>query len=91
MGFLLECPNCGERDVYDFTYGGEFRSRPPPDASPETWSNYIYLRENTPGPQKEWWFHRLGCEKWFIAIRDSRDNKVLSTFLPEEEQDISEP
>ena len=29
MSFLLTCPNCGEREVTDFAYGGEVVPRPP--------------------------------------------------------------
>jgi heterotetrameric sarcosine oxidase delta subunit len=80
MGFLLECPNCGKRDAYEFRFGGESHKRPVPDASSEAWADYSYMRENVAGVQREWWFHRLGCGKWFLAIRDTRDNSVLKTF-----------
>ena len=46
MSFLLPCPNCGPRDVYEFRYGGEHRLRPKPDASGEAWVDYLYLRDN---------------------------------------------
>ena len=85
MGFLLTCPNCGERDVYEFRYGGEVRKRPGPSDTAEAWAEYVYMRANTAGVQKEWWFHRLGCKKWFQALRDTRDNSVLKTFWPGEE------
>ena len=35
MSFLLPCPNCGKRSVYEFQFGGEMRSRPPVDAPRE--------------------------------------------------------
>jgi heterotetrameric sarcosine oxidase delta subunit len=80
MGFLLECPNCGKRDAYEFRFGGESHKRPTPTAPSEAWTDYSYMRENVAGVQREWWFHRLGCGKWFLAIRDTRDNSVLKTF-----------
>ena len=33
--------------------------------------------------QREWWYHRFGCETWFLAERDTRTNEVLKTELPE--------
>ena len=32
MSFLLTCPNCGEREVTDFAYGGEVVPRPKDEA-----------------------------------------------------------
>jgi sarcosine oxidase, subunit delta len=80
MGFLLECPNCGRRDVYEFRFGGESHKRPTVTAAPEEWADYSYMRNNVAGVQQEWWCHRLGCGKWFLAVRDTRDNTVLRTF-----------
>jgi heterotetrameric sarcosine oxidase delta subunit len=88
MGFLLRCPNCGERDVYEFRFGGEINPRPSVSASPseKQWSEYIYMRKNLAGVEKEWWYHRLGCKKWFLAFRDTRNNTVVKTFLQGEDQ-----
>ncbi|MBA2512964.1 MAG: sarcosine oxidase subunit delta, partial [Solirubrobacterales bacterium] len=33
------------------------------------------------GVQREWWFHRFGCEQWFQAERDTRTNAVLGSAL----------
>ncbi|MGH3039496.1 MAG: sarcosine oxidase subunit delta [Gaiellaceae bacterium] len=33
--------------------------------------------------QREWWCHRLGCEQWFQADRDTRTNEVLATWIAE--------
>ena len=32
MSFLLPCPNCGKRSVYEFRFGGEVKQTPAPDA-----------------------------------------------------------
>ncbi|MBI4500433.1 MAG: sarcosine oxidase subunit delta [Gemmatimonadetes bacterium] len=82
MSFLLSCPNCGPRDVYEFRFGGEFQRRPEPTASQDAWVDYLYLRANEAGPQREWWYHRMGCKAWFLAVRDTRTNTVLQTFRP---------
>ena len=82
MSFLLPCPNCGPRDVNEFSYQGEVTVRP--SASPELreLTAYLYLRDNVAGVQREWWFHRDGCELWFQAERDTRTNEVLRTEIP---------
>ena len=84
MAFLLDCPNCGERNVYDFRFGGEVTHRPKPDASQDDWSDYFYSRRNVAGPQREWWYHKFGCRKWFLALRDTVTNEVAETYWPEE-------
>jgi sarcosine oxidase subunit delta len=79
MAFLLTCPNCGQRDVSEFRFGGELTPRPTPDAGQETWTRYFYFRKNTAGVQQEWWNHRFGCRKWFLALRDTVTNQVEQT------------
>lgn len=86
MAFLIRCPNCGERSVYEFRFGGEVRQRPSPNSSKEDWIDYVYFRRNESGVQKEWWYHRLGCRRWFIATRDTQKNQVLETFWPDAEK-----
>ncbi len=84
MGFLIVCPNCGERSVYEFQYGGEFMERPAPQDPDQEWYNYVYGRRNAYGEEKEWWYHRFGCKRWILAKRDTRDNRVIETLLPDE-------
>jgi heterotetrameric sarcosine oxidase delta subunit len=77
VSFLLPCPACGPRDVYEFRYGGEVGLRPAPDADRASWTAYRYLRTNRAGVERAWWFHRAGCRRWFQAERDTRDNRVI--------------
>ena len=84
MSFLLNCPNCGEQSAYNFRFGGEALSRPDYTASKEDWAGYLYSRKNEAAVQKEWWYHKFGCRKWFLALRDTRNNRVTRTFWPEE-------
>lgn len=83
MSFLLQCPNCGERSVYEFRFGGEVRERPIPDAPAEAWLQYSYVSENIAGVHTEWWYHTMGCRQWLIAERDTLTNRVLETKLPD--------
>ena len=82
MSFVLECPNCGSREVTDFGFGGEVSKRPADKPSPRELNRYVYFRRNVAGVQREWWVHRSGCRQWFLAERDTRTNRVLWTALP---------
>ena len=81
MSFLLPCPNCGPRDVNEFVCAGEVTRRPKEAPGLEELTAYLYLRRNVAGVQREWWYHRFGCELWFQAERDTRTNEVLLTEL----------
>ena len=82
MAFLLDCPNCGERSIYEFRSGGEVMPRPAPDAAREEWTSYFYARRNVAGDQREWWYHSFGCRKWFEAVRNTVTNEVRQTSWP---------
>jgi heterotetrameric sarcosine oxidase delta subunit len=82
MAFLLSCPHCGPRDVYEFRWGGERSWRPAPGSDDAMWAQYLYLRRNVAGTQQEWWYHRAGCRRWFLGVRDTRSNEVTETFWP---------
>lgn len=82
MSFLISCPNCGARSVYEFRFGGEVHARPPVSASEDEWTQYLYARKNESGPQEEWWCHRAGCRTWFKAVRDTATNTVIETRWP---------
>ncbi|MBS1894813.1 MAG: sarcosine oxidase subunit delta [Actinobacteria bacterium] len=84
MSYVLDCPNCGPREVTDFGFGGELSARPTSRPSFEDLNRYVYFRRNVAGPQREWWVHRSGCGQWFIAERDTRTNEVLWTARPED-------
>ena len=86
MSFLLPCPNCGNRSVYEFRFGGEVKKPPSADASPSAWMDYRFNRVNVAGVQREWWFHRSGCRQWLQVVRNTISNEVLEAFLPGERQ-----
>ena len=82
MSFLLNCPNCGPRDVNEFACAGEVTSRPKALPDLRGLTDYVYFRRNVAGVQREWWYHRFGCEIWFLAERDTRTNEIVRTELP---------
>ena len=64
MSFLLDCPDCGPRDVYEFRYGGEVGTRPAPGSTAAQWAGYLYDRTNAQGTERAWWFHRARSVPW---------------------------
>ncbi len=84
---ILECPNCGARNASEFHFGGEYRPRPrdPVHSSDAEWIEYLYLRDNAMGVQKEWWYHKAGCGLWFLAERHTRTSEVVGTYLWEKD------
>jgi len=76
MALTLTCPICGNRDGYEFQYGGEEKG-PFPDEhtlTPRSWCNYVHMNRCIAGVQKEWWFHRHGCGTLFTTYRDTTTN-----------------
>jgi heterotetrameric sarcosine oxidase delta subunit len=69
--------------VNEFTCAGEVTVRPKRDPTLRELTSYVYFRRNVAGVQREWWYHRLGCEIWFQAERDTRTNEVLRVDIPE--------
>jgi len=84
LSFLVPCPQCGPRSVYEFRFGGEVKQRPAPDAPAADWTHYTYTKVNEAGVQREWWFHRSGCREWFQAVRNTVTNEVHESFFPDE-------
>ena len=82
MSLLIPCPNCGERDSNEFRYGGEMRDQPANFDDDRVWADHVFGRSNLPGEQSEWWFHRLGCRRWFVVVRNLTSNQVLSAAWP---------
>jgi heterotetrameric sarcosine oxidase delta subunit len=80
MSFQLTCPNCGKRSVNEFTFKSEYLQRPDAEASFAEWADYVYLRQNRKGKQVEWWYHRTGCQSWFLVERDTTNNVDHRSF-----------
>lgn len=78
---LLECPNCGPRNVTEFRNGGEVQTRPSADPDSQAWTRYLYQRNNPLGWLHEWWHHRDGCGCWFIAERHTKSHAVRATYF----------
>ncbi len=81
MSFLLACPHCGARPVGEFAFRGEQTPDLDDGMAHRALHRAIHLRRNVAGVQREWWQHRAGCGRWFVADRDTRTNEVHRTGL----------
>lgn len=80
---LVSCPWCGERDLSEFSYGGEaHRPRPEwrPDDTDEEWARFLFVRGNVKGVFAERWNHAAGCRRWFNALRNTATDQMLATY-----------
>jgi len=84
MSFLVSCPDCGRREVGEFSFGGESNKRVGPGSTTAELARYLFFKKNVTGTQVEWWFHRDGCQQWFLARRDTRTNQIEETYWPEQ-------
>lgn len=78
MGFLINCPNCGPRTVYEFKFGGEQKTQPGSKAEFKDWRHYFYFNQNVNGLNEEWWYHSGGCGAWIQVRRNTTTNEVIS-------------
>jgi heterotetrameric sarcosine oxidase delta subunit len=78
---LIQCPNCGARDVSEFTYLGDATvKRPTSDtASRQDWQDFVYSRKNPRGPHLELWQHSGGCRLVFEVKRDTLTHEIHET------------
>lgn len=79
----IKCPTCGERDLREFHYLGSAKlmDRPDADAGAEAFHDYIHLRDNPAGLNRELWLHEYGCRSWLLAERDTVTHEFHSVEL----------
>ncbi len=81
--FVITCPNCGERDLSEFSYGGEADiSRPEwrDDMSDAEWAEFVFMRTNPKGVFAERWNHAAGCRRWFNMLRNTATDDILAVY-----------
>ena len=77
----LPCPWCGERDLSEFSYGGDATLRRPADDAPlEEWVDYVFFRDNPRGRHHEHWQHLQGCRAWIVMERHTMTHEVSGSW-----------
>ena len=75
----ITCPQCGSRDVREFTYLGDATPQRPDSNTADAldrFISYVYLRDNPAGAHRELWYHGAGCQAWLAVERDTRTNAI---------------
>lgn len=91
--FLIKCPWCGERDMTEFSHGGEghiARPEDPDSLTDEQWGDYVFFRTNPKGIHYERWVHTHGCRRWFNAVRNTVTDEFLGFYKPGEAKPVIE-
>jgi len=83
---LIPCPWCGPRDEAEFGYGGDVAAAAdravPATVGDANWADRLYLRTNPHGWHDEYWLHRHGCGRWFVARRHMVTHAIAGTAPP---------
>ena len=82
---LIPCPWCGQREEFEFRYGGPVPLAYPQDpeaVDDATWARYVYFRPNPKGPLTERWVHFAGCRRWFTIERDTVTHAITPSGDP---------
>lgn len=64
----------------EFSFGGEITDPVTVDMTEHAFARALYFRRNTSGFQTERWYHRSGCRRWFVAVRNTTTNQVERTL-----------
>ncbi len=75
----LHCPNCGDRPIEEFAFGGERPTVPDRITDPlERDVDYAWMHDNVRGETSERWFHAAGCRRWLTVRRNTSIDAVLA-------------
>lgn len=81
--FLIRCPYCGERDLSEFSAGGEAHIARPTQSesmSDPEWAEFVFHRSNPKGVLAERWNHQAGCRRWFSMLRNTATDDILAVY-----------
>lgn len=80
----IPCPWCGERDEAEFRYrGAATEKRPPADVGLETFTRFIFERDNPRGWHREWWLHVGGCRQLLQVVRHTLSHRIHAVGTPD--------
>ncbi len=77
----IPCPYCGSRDIKEFASRGEVHAAPGLDADFDPAFAALYLRDNSLGRTREYFYHAQGCRSWLVVERDVRTHEIFSAAL----------
>ncbi len=62
----------------------------PASCSDAQWSDYVFNRSGSPAAKFEWWCH-IASGFWFVALRDTLNDKVIATYPAQAARERLEP
>lgn len=81
---ILHCPLNGDRNITEFSYGGEFKLMPDQNrCSDAQWADYVFNSDNIAGVVTEWWMHNASSY-WFIVERHTVTDTVIASYDPQD-------
>ena len=80
---IIKCPICGPREAGEFSYIGDATvKRPDPENTDlQTWSDYVFERENPRGSHEEHWQHTAGCRAIIKVARNTVTHDISEVTL----------
>ena len=82
---LIDHPLLGPRDASEFVYLGDAALIDRPDGLSDTaareFYEYLYLRDNPAGTNRELWFHEAGDRSWLVVTRDTVTHEITAVEL----------
>ena len=80
---IIKCPNCGSREINEYTYIVDATVTRPDhdDTDMENWINYVFMRNNPRGIHVEHWQHTSGCRAFLKITRDTVTHEITGVML----------
>ena len=82
---IINHPLLGPRDAAEFVYLGDASliNRPDweADDAAKQFCQYLYLRDNPAGLQRELWYHEQGDRSWLVVTRDATTHEISNVEM----------
>ncbi len=82
---LIDHPLLGFRDASEFVYLGDASLLDRPDWQADDanklFHDYLYLRDNPAGEQRELWYHEQGDRSWLVVTRNTLSHEIMRVEL----------
>ena len=81
---IIDHPLLGPRDASEFVVKGDAGLIDRPDnltETPESFNDYMHLREDPAGLHRELWYHEHGDRSWLVVTRNTVTHEVLGVEL----------
>ncbi len=82
---IIDHPLLGPRDASEFVYLGDAALIDRPDwrneNAAEKFYQYLYLRDNPAGANRELWYHENGDRSWLVVTRDTLTHEITQVEM----------